>query len=67
MSRVTYVSVAITCLNDLGSMERAASYCERVAAQNGEDAAVYKLAAESLRDASNNAEKIRAALAKAGL
>jgi hypothetical protein len=48
---ITYVTVAITTLRDLGTIEAAARYCERVAAQNGVDAMVYKLAAESLRDA----------------
>ncbi len=56
----TYVHVAIACVRDFGTLAAAKLYCERVAAQNGEDSMIYALAAESIGDVITNIAHRRA-------
>jgi hypothetical protein len=49
-----YIYIAKAALRDLGSIRKAAYYCERIAAQRGADYVDYQHAAESLKDCLKN-------------
>lgn len=53
----TYTYIASKVLQDLGSRQAAVAYCERIAAQRGDDAVTYQHAADSLRESADGRKR----------